>query len=290
MSVSPEEYFYTNDFLGKKPISHFNAMNLLDKIRNSDVLFYPGSGQDISPALRFFENGVTNIALYCDYWQENIPNIINRFAENIGYGSKISIRELRADEFGKKSRRDFMPITNACLGNRVNDRDNPKIGYIGELYLPKKNANPFLFLYFDTEAIQTFINFWSPAYCAPKIIVVQNHGCGGLWTPLDGSCLMFHCAPILPRFLYVGDISSEPWPHYKEVSFKVKDKFSMHRSQRSLWECTISSLINPDSLLIKPKSSPNLNEESKSNPPTSSMTKMNYFQLPQGLKYICAKD
>jgi hypothetical protein len=83
----------------------------------------------------------------------------------------------------------------------------------------------------------------------PEAVVVQNHGKNGLWTPLDDDCRLYACAPILPRFLYVGDIGSQPWPHYHQVSREVVGRNSMHNSRRVLYECTLPNRINPDSPL-----------------------------------------
>jgi hypothetical protein len=81
-------------------------------------------------------------------------------------------------------------------------------------------------------------------------VVVQNHGKGGLWTSLGGDCLMYTASPRLPRFLYVGDdMGSEPWPHYRRISREAVDSHSLHRSSRSLWECTCEDYFNPDSPL-----------------------------------------
>ena len=40
---------------------------LLKRLRSSRVLFYPGAGDDISPALRFVHAGMVDTIVYCDY-------------------------------------------------------------------------------------------------------------------------------------------------------------------------------------------------------------------------------
>ena len=123
------------------------------------------------------------------------------------------------------------------------------IGAYAEFRIRNSDTRPIAFYYLNTEAIQTYIHLWGAVGLAAHIVVVQNHGKGGLWTPLDGDCLLYAAAQRLPRFLWLGDIGSKPWPNYYEISCKVIDPHSMHKSKRSLYKCTRSNGQNPDSPL-----------------------------------------
>jgi len=221
---------------------------LLRTLRNSRVLFYPGAGRDISPALRFAEIGAIDTVLYCDYINR-VPRAVFDDLEMRGRFHGREARDVHASELGQRCRADFFPALQHRWGRRDDDEANPVIGGVMEMRSYGPDAGLFTFIYLDTEAIQTYIHVWGVAGDAPLIVVVQNHGFGGLWTSLGGDCLMYTAAPLLPLFLYVGDIGSEAWPNYRQISRAALDAQSMHRSQRSLWECTLPDRINPDSPL-----------------------------------------
>lgn len=160
------------------------------------------------------------------------------------------MREILAPELGQQCRADFFPSARGVLGRRGACDSKPGIGRIGEIRCPNAPGGTLTFVYLDTEAIQTYIHVWGIAGCAPLIVVVQDHGKGGLWTSLGGDSLMYTASSRLPRYLYVGnDTGSGPWPHYRRVSRGVIDEHSLHRSSRSLWECTFTDYFNPDSPL-----------------------------------------
>lgn len=217
-------------------------------LRNSRVLFYPGAGEDISPALRFAEIGAIDTVLYCDYINRAPRAVFDDLAMMGRYHGR-EVRDVRASELGQRCRADFFPALRHRWGRRDDDEANPVIGSVMEMRSYSCDAWPITFIYLDTEAIQTYIHVWGVAGLAPLIVVVQNHGRGGLWTSLGGDCLMYTAASLLPHFLYIGDIGSEAWPNYRQISRAALDARSMHRSQRTLWECTLPDRINPDSPL-----------------------------------------
>lgn len=221
---------------------------LLRTLRNSRVLFYPGAGGDISPALRFAEIGAIDTVLYCDYINR-VPRAVFDDLEMRGRFHGREARDVHASELGQRCRADFFPFVRAQSGRRDDDQANPVIGRVMQMRSYGPDEGLFTFIYLDTEAIQTYIHVWGAAGLAPLIVVVQNHLFGGLWTSLGGDCLMYTAAPLLPHFLYVGDGGSEPWPHYRQISRAVVDTRSLYKSQRTLWECTLVDRINPDSPL-----------------------------------------
>ncbi|MBM4059057.1 MAG: hypothetical protein FJ275_12630, partial [Planctomycetes bacterium] len=218
------------------------ASGLLHTLRNSRVLFYPGAGSDISPALRFAAIGAIDTVLYCDYI-DRVPRVD---FEMMGHYRAREDRDVHASELRQHCRADFFPAIRHPFGRRNDDESNPVIGRVMELQSYGPDEGRLTFIYLDTEAIQTYIHVWGAAGLAPLLVVVQDHGKGGLWTQLGGDCLMYTAAPVLPQFLWVG---SEAWPHYNQISRPDVDHHSLHRNERTLWECTLPDRINPDSPL-----------------------------------------
>ena len=281
---SPEEALAGADPLVGTP--------LLSRLRGSRVLFYPGAGMDVTPALRFARSGAVDAVVYCDYlygsgrggsfdieevFQKleksslgiddeigdplrppgNQPRRRSRYRRNRYHGRSQDDRDnlITAAHLGQNCRADFFPNDFKGWGSKDDDASDPVIGAKACFVDVEGEAPPLHLFYLCTEAIQTYIHLWGNSGHAPFIVVVQNHGKGGLWTRLCGDCLLYAAAPKLPPFIYVGDISSEPWPNYRQISKTVVDPFSMHKSKRSLYKCTIPSHINPDSPLAAARDS-----------------------------------
>ena len=269
--------------------------NLLELLRTSRVLFYPGAFDDMSPALRFACSGGVDAVVYCDYSKRldayGFKGLLDEFAYarrdrgSIGRnGSHFfanrpdEMREVRAEELGYRCRADFMPVLRHRWGRRDDDATQAVIGWRADLCAVGDDDRRLVFLYLDTEGIQTFINVWALVGLAPQIVVVQDHGKGGLWTRFGGDSLLYAAAPRLSRFLYVGDIGTTPWPRYREISCKVVDDRSLHHSLRSLWECAQPDLVNPDSplrVVIQGSHSPVARERA---------AEMKPFHLPEAVR------
>lgn len=256
----------------------------LERLRGEKVLFYPGAGEDVSPALRFVQSGTIHTIVYCDYFasrKSNYPSIektLEHFECYSGMGedrddaadswsqvlsargddpvrlrrSRRHHRMHRMDEFsyrgmgvllaedlGFPCRSHFFP------SGQISNTQGSEIGVYADFYGDSDDGQMIRFYYLDTEAIQTYLHLWGAVGKAPHIVVVQNHGKGGLWTRLDGDGLLYAAAAKLPEFLWLGDIDSEPWPHYRQVSAPATDRHSMHHSTRTLWQCTLSDRVNP---------------------------------------------
>lgn len=218
---------------------------LLRTLRKSRVLFYPGAGADISPALRFAGIGAIDTVLYCDYI-ECVPQRVLEDFERLGRHYGLEARDVHASELGQRCRADLFPSNRNRWGRRDDDESNAVIGRVIEMRSCGSDQGTLTFIYLDTEAIQTYIHVWGVAGRAPLIVVVQDHGKGGAWTRLGGDCLMYTAAPVLPQFLWVG---SEPWPNYSKISRPEVDEQSLHSNERALWECTRPDRINSDSPL-----------------------------------------
>ena len=225
-------------------------------------LYYPGAGGDIDPALLFANSGAVSTVVYVDYLAGDSTNQFadvfhefqryanGRLGEVAGPTSWTMMETgiLRADDFGFASPDAFYPnISTFGDSERRNRIDEMAVGRWARFQ--GRAGRPLLFLYFFTEAIQTYLNLWGTDGRAPLVVVVQNHGLGALWTRLDGDCLLYAAAQRLPKYLYVGDLGSEPWPGYQRVSRDRIDRNSMHGSARALFRADAPHPRNPHSPL-----------------------------------------
>jgi len=245
--------------------------DLLSSLRASRVLFYPGAGEDITPALRFAALGIIDTIVYCDYLVTQgdgasyVVEIFQKF-EVVSQDMHEELRELpgktnsevyqlqmqqtvTAHDLGQTCRGDFFPKTGCRFGIRDDDSQNPVIGSMA--IFEKMSDGKFLrFLYLDTEAIQTYLHIWGSAQSAPRLLVIQDHGFGGHWTPFGGESLLHAVAPVLPEFLWVGHSNTQPWPGYQAISRPAREPYSMHNSERILYACTQAEYANPESPLF----------------------------------------
>ena len=217
-------------------------------------LFYPGAGYDISPALLFASSGAVSTVVYADYITGNrCAEVFDDFEHPKGppFGAAWKMLEtgaLRADDFGFDSPDAYYPSV-STFGDDLRERqvDPMKIGSWARFR--GRDGQVLSFFYFFTEAIQTYLNLWGINGRAPLAVVVQNHGLGALWTALDGDCLLYAAAQRLPKYLYVGDIGSEPWPGYRRVSREGINWNSQYHSKRALFRAEAPSPLNPHSPL-----------------------------------------
>ena len=235
-------------------------------------LFYPGAGSDISPALRFVRNANVSVVVYADYGRlrHNIEHVFRKFETHLHcsrddghyhHWRVIDEDRLRCEDIGCQSPEELYPLNSHT--KKTSHRRSMWVerrsaeGSIGRWILLREDSGDespqkeLLFLYLTTEAIQTYLQLWGRHRRAPFTVVAQNHGKGGFWTHLTGDCLLYAAASRLPDFLYVGDISSTPWPGYRKISRKVRDRHSEHKSKRDLWECTRPDRMNSTSPLMR---------------------------------------
>ncbi len=226
-------------------------------------LFYPGAGMDVDPALLFTSTGVVSTVVYADYIYE--PNPFVSKTLNMFEKGRLCVSEdmqrfcnpsrtlldsgiLTPGDFGFSSPIAFYPVTHARGSDRkANVSADSVIGTWALFEQSSIPSRPVLFLYFFTEAIQTYINLWGIRGAAPLAVVVQNHSKGGFWTRLDGDCLLYAASVGLPKYIYVGDIGSTPWPGYSQISRNRIDFNSDHHSHRALFESKSHFGINLNS-------------------------------------------
>jgi hypothetical protein len=215
-------------------------------------LFYPGAGRDIDPALLFANSGAVSTVVYADYsagFQCRARAVFHGFEHPTFRPSgwkKMEEGYLQAGDFGFLSPDAYHPSTYR-RNYSGSPEDAMRIGAWARF--SGWRGQVLSFFYFFTEAIQTYLNLWGINGRAPLAIVVQNHGLGGLWTRLDGDCLLYAAAQRLPKYLYVGDIGSEPWPGYRRVSEDQIDLNSMYQSKRALFRAEAEDPLNPHSPL-----------------------------------------
>jgi hypothetical protein len=127
--------------------------DLLSSLRASRVLFYPGAGEDITPALRFAALGIIDTIVYCDYLvtQGDGAPCVDEILQKFEIASQDMHEELRelpgntnsevyqlqmqqtvtAHDLGQTCRGDFFPKTGCRFGIRDDDSQNPLIGAMG---------------------------------------------------------------------------------------------------------------------------------------------------------------
>jgi hypothetical protein len=264
----PPEDHYAHRYLPGEASHPSLRGQLSEKLRaalDAPCLFYPGAGQDVDPAILFSTTGVVSTVIYADYALDRMSGPERAFArfcrhhlsvsEDMRrfcspYRAPLDSGVLTPGDFGFDSPRAFYPDRSTYGPNRER-QEGPEavIGRWALFELEGIPSRPVLFLYFCTEAIQTYINLWGIRGTAPLAVVVQNHGKGLFWTRLDGDCLLYAASIRLPKYIYVGDISSTPWPGYRQLSRDRTDFNSMHRSRRALFEAKSHFGINPHSPL-----------------------------------------
>ncbi len=242
----------------------------------SNSLFYPGAGKDVDPAIRFVRSANVSAVVYVDYLVktsdmnraiDDFLRRINRMIprdgdkrfrwEERGEWVETGRHPVKPQDFGFGNQSDFFPTKmtfdvaesigiSAVFVKKYDSIEAERLGR--NRRAPQPLNRTVRFLYLNTEAIQTYVRLWSARKIAPRAVVVQNHGKGCLWTPLDGDCLMYRSSAVLPHYLWVGDINSMPWPNYARVSRQVMDESSMYRSYRSLFECVAPSASTPSQL------------------------------------------
>lgn len=247
--------------------------NLRETFRSAlsdPCLYYPGAGKDVDPALLFANSGAVSTVVYIDYladsFFQNFPTVFEEFERNSGqmefYDPEVhdyaecpvwraqDKGTIAAEDLGFSSRDAFYPNTHTW-GRRENEDQSEKsiIGKWVRFHDTRGISRPLMFLYFFTEAIQTYINLWGIRDQAPLAVVVQNHGKGCLWTPFHSDCLLYAAATRLPKYLYVGNLGSKPWPGYRQISRPRTDHRSMHHSERALFQAKTPFAINPNSPL-----------------------------------------
>jgi hypothetical protein len=239
---------------------------LSEKLRaalDAPCLFYPGAGRDVDPALLFTGTGVVSTVVYADYVLDDMfaaEQVFRRYEDGRLSSCEDTQRfccpsrtlrdsgVLTPGDFGFDSPHDFYPYASTWGSYRgENLGPDAVIGRWALFELEGIPSNPVLFLYFCTEAIQTYLNLWGIRGTAPLAVVVQNHSKGLFWTRLDGDCLLYAASVRLPEYIYVGDIGSTPWPGYRQVSRDRTDHYSLHHSRRALFESKSHFGINLDS-------------------------------------------
>jgi len=250
-----------------------NWPETLHSALSGPCLYYPGAGKDVDPAVLFANSGIVSTVVYVDYLAEsllhNFDNVFTEF-ERVARRTQFSTRRVQeihtdarcpiwrleetgvitAADMGYSSPEAFYPNTHTYAHRKSDDHpEESLIGRWGRFHNEQGAARPLMFLYFFTEAIQTYINLWGIHGLAPLAVVVQNHSKGCCWTPFHSDSLLYAAAPCLPKYLYVGNLGSTPWPGYRQVSQSRTDHNSMHHSERALFQARTPFASNPNSPL-----------------------------------------
>jgi len=225
------------------PYQYFaNELNSLGNPVGVATMYYPGAGLDWEPlnvGLSALNNSNRRPSLlqviYVDYEPSIKHEDVTRFAERtlrIELGLEVLDRQdLNFADFNERSAESFFPAATetvpACL-ECSGDQD-----FFGMRWLYRDARLSFIYL--KTEAISTYkILLKNKIY--PDLVVLQDHGWGGGWTPFSGSQSLLLAASKrhMPKYLYVAS-NGDPWPGYLKVSSAYAGRGQMHDHDRALY-------------------------------------------------------
>lgn len=225
------------------PYQYFaNELNSIGNPVGVATMYYPGAGLDwesINVVLSALNNSNRRPSLlqviYVDYDPSIKQGDVTAFAERtlrMELGLEVSDRQdLNFADFKERSAESFFPTAKeavpACL-ECSGDQD-----FFGMRWLYRDARLSFTYL--KTEAIFTYkILLKNKVF--PDLVVLQDHGWGGGWTPFSGpeSLLLAASKRHMPKYLYVAS-NGKPWPDYLKVSSAYAGRGQMHDHDRTLY-------------------------------------------------------
>ena len=176
------------------------------------IRYYPGSGKDSGPFHLFADTGFCRTIIYSDYRVEEYD--ARAFVTSLEGWTAGVVERLRPIDYGVHFWEEFWPDDEK---SRVDS--NPASAFAVKVTLSRARANDVTFIFFGTEAIQTF-SIVSRAGLQPTSLVLQDHGFGCNWCNFGGAespLYEYAIALGLPQYLLVAD-NTDPWPNYQQVS------------------------------------------------------------------------
>lgn len=209
-----------------------------------NILYYPGSGMDLSPLYIFGILGNTKSTYFADYFKSYFDSVADNF-------DIFNVASLNPQDFNRHSWDEFWYDHPDAKDFSV----DPEIagGLSFEIALPNLvNEQVAEVTYLNTEAVGT-AKILLENGIRPDVVVLQDHGFGGEWTRFDGELFRNQFAPdYLPEYLYVAvdGPTSDPWPGYSQVTepfnpekqvilpgFFCPEKYlPMHKNSRALFK------------------------------------------------------
>ena len=221
-----------------------NQVQWFDEPQLSDrkgYCYYPGGWRDWSPINRYADEDLFDFFVYADYLV-SMNDVIDSLTNEL-YGFQIiDTTELGPGTCGGRL------CDWADYYEQAADWGNPNNGYLLRVRLLTPAGRNITLFYFGTEAIGT-LRVLSSSVGRPLLVVVQDHGLGGFWTPFGGPSLLYQALAgnnaqlqnhrimrhFLPRFIYVAE-GTEAWPSYFECSDLEEQSHAMHDVPKRLFK------------------------------------------------------
>lgn len=211
----------------------------VDAFFSSDVVFYPGGGNDGQPIRLFNEGCNVSCYLYADVGYK-LKRINSEFSERQlkGY-NLLETRDVVFDEVFKES-----SVRTVVFRGRLRERVYDAKDRIGRLYVfqhdeseMNEKGSPFLaMLYLNVDAFYAFGNLFSEEK-PPYAILLADHGFGGNWDDFGRNGRLEEISTtqgIIPKWLLVAENTSE-WRKYLKVPNVEGDIGGRHRNRRHLF-------------------------------------------------------
>jgi len=212
----------------EQQISPYGFVEIHKNEFESATIFYPGAGSDSDPLMLFASQCHIKTIIHVDYSFDRNSAIKTSSI----LGNMLSIHELDPHNFGKSTWLDFWHSNPASKAYGKTDR-----AYATKVKI-SHDGHTFDFQFFGTEALQTFeVLFLSDD--APTVIVLQDHGLGGLWTRFGEDGKLFYelvsRMSKLPKYLYVAE-NTDAWEGYIRVTSYVAYPGQMHSHRRAIFK------------------------------------------------------
>jgi hypothetical protein len=197
------------------------AKCLVKKFFTSQIVYYPGSGNDGSPVRLFNTAGAADCFLYVDYMLERdvlLKQIGSRGFKGYHTCSRI---ELEPADFGVK--RWSPHLTSTEMRKAIQPTVEP-YGFLEilektDLRVPGHERLAILFMCADGHAAYDALFCQPDSPSPPFAMVIQDHGFGGNWSEFgNGGALHMIAmrAGIVPELMLVGD-NSLSWAGFARI-------------------------------------------------------------------------
>lgn len=223
---------YLKKFAEKVPawiLNHRKGVKIcMHDVRNSRIVYYPGSGTDGQPVHTFVQAHAAHVFMYVDYSlpREQIKEELSERGFK-GYHLLDSIEltekdltpnnwipHCHPDQSQIESMRHFASVENyACLVIFERDADRDE----------SHGAARFAVIFLGGDGIATYDAIFCNKYAtAPFCLVLQDHGYGGNWNIFGKSGLMEQAARnagVFPKFILAATNSggTEIWNGYARI-------------------------------------------------------------------------
>jgi len=203
----------------------------LKRILSSQIVFYPGAGEDWQPLELFGGASAAHCFIFVDYLHFKRPLEVEDWLRRISKYKLLSFRELREAE--------IFPEGLVNLNSKypkIDDFQPPALRWGVWAVLESESGAKISLCYLSCEALSAFMSLWpaEKARKAPYAVVLHDYGFGANWPGniFGGAAspmyIHAHDNNLLPKWLLVG---TEPWPGYVAVRDGFQSKGMQHNSR-----------------------------------------------------------